>query len=42
MSLNMNLIKHGTDGELKLIGYIDASNAGEVEKILVEKKPREK
>ena len=36
MSLNMNLIKHGTTGELQLIGYIDASNAAEVEKIMVD------
>ena len=36
MSLNMNLIKRGNEGDLKLIGYIDADNAGEVEKILVD------
>ena len=36
MSLNLNLIKHGTTGELQLIGYIDASNAAEVEKIMVD------
>ena len=36
MSMKMNLIKRGTEGELQLIGYIDASNAGEVEKILVD------
>ena len=36
MSMRMNLIKHGTTGELQLIGYIDAGNAGEVEKILVD------
>ena len=36
MSLNMNLIKRGSEGELQLIGYIDAGNAAEVEKILVD------
>ena len=36
MSMNMSLIKHGNEGELKLIGYIDAGNAAEVEKILVD------
>ena len=36
MSMNMNLIKRGTEGELQLIGYIDASNAAEVENILVD------
>ena len=36
MSLNMNLIKRGTTGELQLIGFIDASNAAEVEKIIVD------
>ncbi|MBO6159469.1 MAG: STAS domain-containing protein [Firmicutes bacterium] len=36
MSMDMNLIKRGTEGELQLIGYIDASNAAEVEKIIVD------
>ena len=36
MSMNMNLIKRGTEGELQLQGFIDASNAEEVEKILVD------
>ena len=36
MSMKMNLIKHGTEGELQMIGYIDAGNAGEVDKILVD------
>ena len=36
MSMNMNLIKHGDEGVLQLIGYIDASNAAEVEKIMVD------
>ncbi|MBR3394991.1 MAG: STAS domain-containing protein [Firmicutes bacterium] len=36
MSMNMDLIKHGNDAELKLDGYIDATNAPEVEKILVD------
>ncbi len=36
MSMNMSLIKRGTEGELVLDGYIDASNAAEVEKILVD------
>ena len=36
MSMNMNLIKHGTEGILQLQGYIDASNAAEVEKIFVD------
>ena len=36
MSMDMSLIKRGNDAELKLDGYIDASNAAEVEKILVD------
>ena len=36
MSMKMNLIKHGAEGELQMIGYIDAGNAGEVDKTLVE------
>ncbi len=35
-TLNMNLIKRGTQGEIQLIGYIDAINAPEAEKILVD------
>ncbi len=34
--MNMNLIKRGNEGELQLIGYIDASNAAEVEKIIID------
>ena len=36
MSMNMDLIKHGNDAELKLDGYIDATNAPEVEKIFLD------
>jgi len=36
MNMTMNLIKHGNEGELQLIGYIDATNAAEVENTLVE------
>ena len=36
MTMNMNLIKRGSEGELQLIGYIDAGNAADVEKILVD------
>ena len=36
MSMKMNLIKHGAEGELQMIGYIDAGNAGEVDKTLVD------
>ncbi len=36
MSLNISLIKHGNEGELKLDGYIDASNAAEVENVLMD------
>ena len=36
MSLNISLIKHGSEGELKLDGYIDASNATEVENVLLD------
>jgi anti-anti-sigma factor len=35
MSLEVSLIKHGTDAELKLNGYIDAANAAEVENLLI-------
>ena len=34
--MEINLIKHEGDAELKLIGFIDASNAADVEKILVD------
>ena len=36
MSMEVSLIKHGSDAELKLNGYIDATNAGDVEKILID------
>ena len=36
MSLNISLNKHGTEVELKLDGYIEASNAAEVENALME------
>ena len=36
MSMNINLIKRGNEGELQLEGYIDASNAAEVEQILID------
>ena len=36
MSMKMNLIKPGSEGELHMIGYIDAGNAGELDKILVD------
>lgn len=36
MSMEVSLIKHGTDAELKLNGYIDALNAADMEKILVD------
>ena len=38
--MDMNLIKHGTEGELHLIGYIDATNSQEVENILVSLVPQ--
>jgi len=34
MSMDMKLIKHGNDAEVKLNGFIDATNAADVEKIL--------
>ena len=34
MSMKVDLIKHGADAELKLNGYIDATNANDVDKIL--------
>ena len=36
MSMKMDLIKHGNDAELKMDGYIDATNAAEVEEVLVD------
>ncbi len=36
MSMDISLIKKGTTAELKLNGYIDASNAAEVEKVLLD------
>ncbi len=36
MSMNISLIKRGADAELKLDGYIDATNAADIEKILVD------
>ena len=36
MSMDISLIKHGTQAELKLNGFIDATNATEVEKVLVD------
>lgn len=35
MSMEMNLIKHGQEGELQFKGFIDAANAPEVEKVLM-------
>ena len=36
MSMEVNLIKHGRNAELQLNGYIDATNAADMEKILVD------
>lgn len=36
MSMQMNLIKRGTEGELQMIGYIDAGNAAEVDEIIMD------
>ena len=36
MSMDISLIKHGTDAELKFDGYIDATNATEVESVLID------
>ena len=36
MNMQMNLVKRGTEGELQFNGYIDASNAAEVETILLD------
>ena len=35
MSMKMDLIKRGNDAELKMDGYIDATNAAEVEEVLM-------
>ncbi len=34
MNMEVDLIKRGRDAELKLNGYIDATNASEIDKIL--------
>ena len=36
MSMDISLIKHGKFAELKLDGYRDATNAAEVEQVLVD------
>ena len=36
MSMDISLIKHGNDAELKLDGFIDATNANEVENVLID------
>ena len=36
MSMKMDLIKRGNDAELKMNGYIDATNATEVEEVLMD------
>lgn len=36
MSMKMDLIKRGNDAELKMDGYIDATNAAEVEDVLMD------
>ena len=36
MSMKMDLIKRGNDAELKMDGYIDATNAAEVEEVLMD------
>ena len=36
MSMKVDLIKHDRDAELKLDGYIDATNANDVDKILTD------
>ncbi|MBO4881694.1 MAG: STAS domain-containing protein [Firmicutes bacterium] len=36
MSMKIDLIKHGNDCELKMDGFIDATNAAEVEQVLVD------
>ena len=36
MSMEVDLIKRGRDAELKLNGYIDATNASDIDKILTD------
>ena len=36
MSMTTDLIKRGNDAELKMDGYIDATNAAEVEEVLMD------
>ncbi len=36
MSIDISLIKHGNDAELKLDGFIDATNANEAENVLMD------
>ena len=36
MSMEVDLIKRGRDAELKLNGYIDATNAADIDKILTD------
>ena len=36
MSMKMDLIKRGNDAELKMDGYLDATNAAEVEDVLMD------
>lgn len=36
MSMKMDMIKRGNDAELKMDGYIDATNAAEVEEVLMD------
>ena len=36
MSMDISLLKRGNDAEIRMDGYIDASNAAEIEKILVD------
>jgi len=36
MSMEVDLIKHGRDAELKLNGYIDATNAPDIDKIFTD------
>ena len=36
MNLEVNLIKHGSGAELQLIGNIDATNAPDVDKLLID------
>ena len=36
MNLDINLIRHGSDAEVRLNGFINAANAPEVERILTD------